>query len=420
MFMITPALPAWSHSNARTAVALPSSVCSRQTNPGAASARALTGSSAAMKPASCGLSSGARSRPVLTWASTNSMRDILPVPAGRWQHDIVRAALIEQPGTVTVRDVPAPVVDGHALVRVAQAGLCGTDVKIASGQIPVRTPRVLGHEMTGSVVEPGPRGAVRAGTRVLVNPAVFCGCCDLCRRDRPQLCRRGALLGRDVDGCFAELVAVDEACLHPLPDGLPPADAGLLQVLSTCVHAQSGLPAAESAVVVGLGVSGLLHLQLLRERGVGTLIGVTRSAAKRELALRLGAGVVAAPGEADDAVAEATGGRGTDVAVECAGTQETLAQAMRLAGAGGTVLVFGTTAPAADGLPTYQWYFKELTILNPRAARPRDCDAAIRLAAGHRLELAPLVTARFPLAQAGRALAACAGPGQLKVMLDVA
>ncbi|HXZ71793.1 MAG TPA: alcohol dehydrogenase catalytic domain-containing protein, partial [Streptosporangiaceae bacterium] len=254
----------------------------------------------------------------------------------------MRAALIEQPGIVTVREVPRPAVNGHALVRVAQAGLCGTDVKIASGQIPVHIPRVLGHEMTGSVVEPGPRGVVAAGSRVLVNPAVFCGYCDLCRRDRPQLCRNGALLGRDVDGCFAELVAVDEACLHPLPDGLPAGDAGLLQVLSTCVHAQSGLPAAESAVVVGLGVSGLLHLQLLRERGVSTLVGVTRSAAKRELALRLGAGVVAVPGEADAAVAEATAGRGTDLAVECVGTQETLAQAMRLVGAGGTVLVFGT------------------------------------------------------------------------------
>src|SRR5256885_11413551 len=243
--------------------------------------------------------------------------------------------------------IPPPAVDGHALVRVAQAGLCGTDVKIASGQIPVRTPRVLGHEMTGSVVEPGPRGVVPAGTRVLVNPAVFCGYCDLCRRDRPQLCRHGALLGRDVDGCFPELVAVDEACLPPLPDGLPAADAGLLQVLSTCVHAQSGLPAAESAVVVGLGVSGLLHLQLLRERGVGTLIGVTQSAAKRELALRLGAGVVAAPGEADDAVAEATGGRGPGVAGGGAGAQETPAPAMHPVGAGGAGAGVRPPAPAA-------------------------------------------------------------------------
>ena len=70
MFTMTPALPAWSHSKARTEVALPSSVCSRHTNPGAASAAALTGSSAATKSASCGLSSGARSRPMFTWAST--------------------------------------------------------------------------------------------------------------------------------------------------------------------------------------------------------------------------------------------------------------------------------------------------------------------------------------------------------------
>jgi threonine dehydrogenase-like Zn-dependent dehydrogenase len=92
---------------------------------------------------------------------------------------------------------------------------------------------------------------------------------------------------------------------------------------------------------------------------------------------------------------------------------------MRLAGAGGTVLVFGII-PAAQALPTYEWYLKELTIRSPRAARPRDCDTAVALAASGRLELAQLVTARFPLADAARALAACAGPGQLKVLLDVA
>jgi threonine dehydrogenase-like Zn-dependent dehydrogenase len=322
--------------------------------------------------------------------------------------------VLDRPGAVTVRDVPCPEPAGRALVRVGQAGLCGTDVKIASGQIPVAMPRVLGHEMTGWVAE---SGRLPAGTPVLVNPALFCGHCDLCRRDLPQLCRHGGLLGRDTDGCFAEFVAVHEDCLHPLPDGLP--GAGLLQVLSTCVHAQSGLPDLASAVVIGLGVTGLLHLQLLALRGVGTLVGVTRSAAKRELALALGASVVATPETAAAAVAKATGGRGAELAVECAGTQETLAQAMRLAGPGGTVLVFGIT-PAAQALPTYEWYLKELTIRSPRAARPRDCDAAVALAASGRLELAHLVTARFPLADAARALAACAAPGQLKVLLDVA
>ncbi|HEY6276990.1 MAG TPA: alcohol dehydrogenase catalytic domain-containing protein [Streptosporangiaceae bacterium] len=325
----------------------------------------------------------------------------------------MRAVVLDRPGAVTVRELPRPEPAGRALVRVGQAGLCGTDVKIANGQIPVATPRVLGHEMTGWVHS----GRLPAGTPVLVNPAAFCGHCDLCRRDLPHLCRHGALLGRDTDGCFAEFVAVDEDCLHPLPDGVP--GAGLLQVLSTCVHAQSGLPEVASAVVIGLGVAGLLHLQLLALRGVGTLVGVTRSAAKRELALAMGATVTAAPDAAAETVAEATGGRGAELAVECAGTPETLAQAMRLTGAGGTVLVFGIT-PAADALPTYQWYVKELTIRSPRAARPRDCDAAVALAASGRLELDRLVTARFPLADAARALAACAQPGQLKVLLDVA
>jgi L-iditol 2-dehydrogenase len=339
----------------------------------------------------------------------------------------MRAAVLDAPGRVVVRDVPVPAADGLALVRVAQAGLCGTDLKIVSGQTPVRTPRILGHEMTGWVETPGPSGAVPEGTPVLVDPVLSCGRCDLCDRDLPHLCRDGGLAGREADGGLAEFVAADEARLHPLPADLPGAAAALLQVLSTCVHAQSGLPALEgaekvggrSAAVIGLGVTGLLHVQLLRARGAGTIIGITRSRQNRELALRLGATEAVSPETAEQAVLDATNGRGVDLAVECVGTPETLAQAMRVAGAGGIVLAFGITARAADALPTYEWYFKELTILNPRAARPRDCDLAISLAASGQLDLAPLVTARFPLARLADALRACDEPGQLKVVVDV-
>lgn len=331
------------------------------------------------------------------------------------------AAVLERPGTVTIRDMPDPRAEaGCALVRVAQAGICGTDVKIAAGDIQVRAGRVLGHEMTGWVEVPGPRGVPPAGTAVMVNPAIFCGRCDLCRRDLPHLCRHGGLLGRDADGCFAEVLAVDEALLHPIPDSVGPDAAALLQVLSTCVHAQSGLrPAPEdSAVVIGLGVTGLLHTQLLRARGLPIVIGVTRSAWKRDLARRLGATATAAPDDAADAVAEATDGRGARVAIDCAGTPATLAQAIRLAGAGGTVIAFGITGRAADITP-YEWYLKELTIHSPRAARPRDCDSAIQLCAQRRLDLAPLVTARFPLCRLPGALAASGDPAQLKVVITV-
>ena len=334
----------------------------------------------------------------------------------------MRAALLTGPGRVAVREVPVPAARGLALVRVAQASLCATDLAIIDGQAPIRMPRILGHEMTGWVETPGPSGRLPRGTRVLVNPALFCGHCDLCSRDLPQLCRSGGLAGRDADGGFAELVAADETRLHPVPASVPEAEAALLQVLSTCVHAQSAITGslADTAAVIGLGVTGLLHVQLLRARGVQTIVGITRSRRNQDLALRLGATRVAGPEAAERVVREATGGRGVDVAVECAGTAATLAQAMRLAGAGGTVLAFGITAPAADAMPTYEWYYKELTIFSPRAARPRDCELAISLCADRRLDLAPLVTARFPLARVGDALRAARDPAQLKVVIDVA
>lgn len=331
------------------------------------------------------------------------------------------AALLERPGTVTVRDIPAPRADaGLALVRVTRAGICGTDRKIADGDIPVPAGRVLGHEMTGRVEVPGARGTPPAGTAVMVNPAAFCGICDLCRDDLPHLCRNGGLLGRDADGCLAEFVAVEETLLHPIPDTVSQDAAALLQVLSTCVHGQSGLRPSpdDSAVVIGLGVTGLLHVQLLRERGLRTIVAVTGSAWKSELARRSGASAVVAADEAADAVADATGGRGARIAIDCAGTAATLGQAIRLAGAGGTVVAFGII-PHAAGVTPYEWYIKELTIHSPRAARPRDCDVGIRLCAQRRLDLAPLVTGRFPLARVPDALAASRDPAHLKVLIEM-
>jgi threonine dehydrogenase-like Zn-dependent dehydrogenase len=331
------------------------------------------------------------------------------------------AAVIEGPGAVTVRQVPVPQASGLALVRVGIAGICGTDRKIAAGVFPVSTPRVLGHEMTGWVEVPGPGGGVPAGTPVVVNPAAYCGLCRECRRDLPHLCSAAGLLGRDLDGCFAEYVAVPQTLLHPLPAEVTPDEAALVQVLSTCVHAQSGLAVSpdSSAVVVGLGVAGLLHVQLLRAKGVRAIVGVTRAAWKRDLALASGASAVVGPDDAAAAVAEVTGGHGADIAIESAGSAATLAQAIRLAGPGGTVILFGAVR-TADGLPAYEGYLKELTIRCPRASRPRDFDTAIRLCAERRVDVAPLVTSRFPLPDLAQALAASEDPAQLKVVLDVA
>jgi L-iditol 2-dehydrogenase len=337
----------------------------------------------------------------------------------------MKAVVVVAPGSVVVREVVDPPAGPAALIRIERAGLCGTDLKIVRGDVPVRTPRIVGHELIGRVAAPGERGLVPEGARVLVDPSVACGRCHACRRDRPHLCVHGALMGRDVDGGCAELAVVAEERLHPVPDEVSDDAAALLQVLATCVHGQERVEVfpGQPAAVVGLGVAGLLHLQLLRARGADPVIGVTRSRWKREPAAGMGATAVVTPEEAEEAVADLTGGRGADISVECAGTPHTLRQSMRLAGAGGTVLVFGTTAPHADAMPTYEWYYKELTIVNSRAARPRDFERAIALAVGGGsgpLTLAPLVTAAYPLDRARAAFDACADPAQLKVVVDVA
>lgn len=333
----------------------------------------------------------------------------------------MKAVVLGDDNRLVVRDVPTPAAEGKALVAVERAGICGTDLKIYSGAIPTKRPLVLGHEVIGRVVQPGPQNSPPKGTRVLMDPGIACGQCTECRGDRAYLCSNGGLMGRDADGGLAEFLEVDENQLHPLPPQIDSGAEGVLQVLATCVHAQTRIQVfpGQAAVVMGLGVSGLLHAQLLRLRGADPVIGVTRSAAKRAAAHRLGVSHTFDPPGATSAVLELTGGRGADIVVESSGTASAFRQCSALAAPAATVLVFGTTAPSADGVPTYEWYYKELDVINTRAARPRDYTKAIELAAAGKLVLAPIVTSTFPLDEADQAFAACGQPAELKVVFSL-
>jgi 2-desacetyl-2-hydroxyethyl bacteriochlorophyllide A dehydrogenase len=332
----------------------------------------------------------------------------------------MRAVRVVEPSVLEVTDVPeAPLVSG-ARVRIEQVGVCGTDVKIFHGAIPAAYPRILGHEAVGRVVEAGPLALVKQGQRVLIDPGIACGVCDLCRRDRANLCLNGGLLGRELDGVFAESIVVPEHQLIPVPDSITPDEAGLLQVLGTVVHAQQAVDVfpGQVAVVVGLGVSGLLMVQVLRARGAN-VVGISRSQAKRDLAARFGASATATPDEAVAAVAAFTDGHGADLVVEAVGTEDTLAQAIELAGMGRTVLMFGIVTGSGKGLPYYELYYKELTLVGSRNAVHRDFVAGMRLASDGVVDLAPLVTHRFPLEEAAKAFAAVEESSSLKVVMAV-
>ena len=332
----------------------------------------------------------------------------------------MRAVVLEADKTLRVDDRPAPSPGpDEVLVNVVTSGLCGTDVSIYSGKIGVRHPRIMGHELFGNTGASS--GANGASARVIIDPAVWCGTCYWCSKGQTNLCPRGALLGRDRDGGFADQIAVPRANVHEVPPEIADREAPLLQVLAVCVHAQRSAPVfpGDSALVLGLGVSGLMHLQLLRARGAGPVIGVTRSASKRALAGELGAELTLDPADPalEEKVLEATKGRGPDVVIESVGLVDTLGQAIGLVRPGGHLVLFGTITAHHGALPFYALYLKELTITNPRAAKPEDFPAAIELAASGRVQLAPLITHTFPLTQVQQAMEATLRDGTLKVIL---
>lgn len=311
---------------------------------------------------------------------------------------------------------------GDVLITLSTTGICGTDLSIYSGKITVRHPLIMGHEMCGRVAAAPDAFTSTANARVVIDPAVCCGTCFWCSKGQTNLCPNGALLGRDRDGGFTEQIAVPAANVYEVPDAISDSAAPLLQVLAVCIHGQRNAPISpgDSVLIIGLGVSGLLHLQVARSRGAGTLIGITRSASKRAVAERLGADLTLDPSDPDlkAKVADVTEGRGPDVIIDCAGQVETLASAIDLVRPGGQVVLFGTITADRGALPFYSLYLKELTVTNPRSAKPEDFPAAIELAASGRVQLEPLITNTFPLEGAQEAIEMTKNSATLKVILD--
>ena len=335
----------------------------------------------------------------------------------------MRALVLRQAGELAVAEVdtPEPRRD-EVLVRVRTSGICGTDLKIFTGAVPVAYPLIMGHEMAGEVVSGGD-ARVATGQRVLVDPVLFCGTCIDCRSGRTNLCSSGGIIGREVHGGFADFVVAPRTHVYPLPDSIDTRSAPAIQVLTTCLHAQrrAGMAPGQSVTVVGLGVSGQLHAQLAKALGAKTVIGLSRSAWKRSVAEQLGADMTASSGEAAvAAVKDATGGHGADVVIECTGHMKALADSIAMVRPGGTIVLFGIYTDREAALPFYQLYFKEPTIVSARAATSEDFPESIDLVARGAVSLSPLITQTVPLAQLREALAMLEDDvdGRMKIILE--
>jgi len=198
----------------------------------------------------------------------------------------------------------------------------------------------------------------------------------------------------------------------------------VIQVFATVIHSHRRIDIfpGQSVAVIGLGVTGQLHVQLAKARGAHPVMGITRSAAKRALADELGADItLAADGEAATAAREATGGRGADVVIEAVGSPSSVALAVDLARIGGTLLGFGIGTGHADQVRLYDLYHKELAWISSRATKGEDFAAGIDYVRRGVVRLEPLVTRTVPFAEtpaALRELADAADVMKLVIALD--
>ena len=332
--------------------------------------------------------------------------------------------VLKSPGSLVQEEVEHPLAkDGTTLVRITHSGVCGTDLKIYQGSIPVDYPRIMGHEMIGEVAEVGGALGVKTGSRVIIDPVFYCGHCYQCHRRQESLCPQGYILGRDQDGGFLDYLRVPSDAVFLLPDNISGQVAPLIQVLTTAVHAQRlvDIFPGESVVVLGLGVAGQLHMQLAKARGAYPVIGITRSSQRRALAKKLGADFTLAPGDdVKDKVFELTKGVGADVVIETVGVLPVLANAIDYARIGGRLLLFGIYTAREANLPFYDLYFKELALINARAARREDFPSAIGMVSRGDVQLDSMVSHVLPLIELDRAIEMLAerDDQRMKVILD--
>ena len=279
----------------------------------------------------------------------------------------MRAARYHGPHDVRVEDTePGSLGRDEVRIDVAACGICGSDLHeythgpstIPDSPHPVtgaQTPLTIGHEIGGTVAEAGADADVSVGATVAVNPIVWCGECRYCASGEYHLCASGGFVGLSCDGGFAESVVVSAEKVVPMPDGVSPETAALVEPFTVGLHAihQADLDSGDSVAVFGGGPIGVTVAQAAAAANAGPLYLSEPRPKRREIAAASGVDTVIDPTATDPVeriVSETDGG--VDVAFEVAGLGRTVNQSIRSTRAGGTVTVVSLFEDEVEFLPT--------------------------------------------------------------------
>ena len=330
-------------------------------------------------------------------------------------------------GEFETREMPEHALSGkEVLIKVAACGVCGTDVHIFhgdKGSAEVTPPVVLGHELSGTVVSVGDNvTSLTVGDHVTVDPNSYCGQCHYCRIGKKQLCTSLYAVGVNRDGGFAEYCYVPEAQCYRLNEDIPLEFGAMAEPLACCIHGidNAEIRTGDTVLVVGGGAIGLMMVQLAKLSGASKVILSEPVEMRRRIGLQVGADAVLDPMHENlkERLRELTGESGTDVVIECVGNTAATAQAFEAAKRGTTILLFSVPkAGAIHPLSLEDVYQKELRIVGSMI-NPDTHQRAVNLINSGRIQLAPIITHRFPIEKLKEAILMQMSNESLKVLVE--
>lgn len=316
----------------------------------------------------------------------------------------MRAALYYNNRDIRIEEIPKPTIGSQEmLVKIIASGICGSDVM--EWYRVKKAPRVLGHEIAGEIAEVGEKvQRYKVGDRVFVSHHVPCNECRYCQAGYHTVC--DTLRSTNFDpGGFAEYVRVPEINVRfgtfLLPEEVSFDEGTFVEPLGCVIRGQrfAGVKKGDTVLVIGAGISGLLHVQLARVKGASKIIATDINDYRLSAAKRFGADVVIDAKE--DVVAlvkKANNGRLADMVIVCTAALPAFEQAFQSVDRGGTLLLFAPTAPEERiPLPLYDIYFKGVKIVFSYAAVTVDIKEAIELLKNKKIDVLSMITHRLKL-----------------------
>lgn len=327
---------------------------------------------------------------------------------------------------VRLEKLPVPKIGpGELLIRTRASGICGSD--LMEWYRVKKAPLVLGHEIAGEVVKVA-EGVenFRIGDRVFASHHVPCGKCRYCLAGHQSVCDLLRTTHFDPGG-FAEYIRVPklnvELGILRLPDEMTFDEASFIEPLACVVRAQrfARLCTGQTVLVIGSGISGLLHIQLARTRGAARVIATDISDFRLQAAARFGAdATIHGAADVPACLRDSNEGRLADLVIVCTGAMSAIAQAVKSVDRGGTLLFFAPTAAGVDvPIPLFDFWRDEISLVTSYAGSGDDLSESLELIRTRQLRVADMVTHRLPLAEAGLGFQLTAsGQDSIKVIID--